>query len=317
MQEVKSEKVFLRNVIGNYVAELGKDNDKIVVVNADLAGTSRNQNFVEQFQERSFNVGIAEQNLASFAAGFAHEGFIPLIFTMAPFMSMRACEQVRTDIAYANANVKMIASYAGVSGGISGATHWAIEDCAIMTGIPGIIVVEPSDAVQAKKLFQQSIDIQGPVYFRMGVEPQENLYSENHKFQLGKATLLHDGKDGAFICSGVTVQYALHAAEKIEAEYKKKIKVYDMHTIKPIDISAIIDAAQTGKIVVAQDHSIIGGLGYAVKSIIAENGLSVKIKVLGVPDKFVAMAHAPYLYKKFGYDEDGLYESMKNLLGLE
>ncbi len=314
MHGIKSEKIFIRNIIGNYVAELGEAYANLVVVNADLMGTSRNQSFVERFPTRAFNVGIAEQNLVSFAAGLAHEGYVPLIFTMAPFMSMRACEQVRTDVAYANANVKMIASYSGVSGGISGATHWAIEDCAIMTGIPGITVIEPSDAVQAKCLLKQSIDLYGPVYFRISVEAQENLYSENKEFEIGKATLLSDGKDGAFICSGVTVQFAMRAAKRIKKDYNKEIKVLDMHTLKPIDTLAILEAAKTGRIVVAQDHNVIGGLGYAVKSVIAENGLSVKIKVSGIPDKFVAMAHAPYLYHEFGYDEEGLITAMKELL---
>lgn len=317
MQEKKTETIFLRNVVGEYVSELGKEFDKLVVVNADLMGTSRNRGFVERFPDRSFNVGIAEQNLVSFSAGLAHEGFIPLAFSMAPFLSMRACEQVRTDVAYGNANVKLIASYSGVSGGISGATHWAIEDCSIMAAIPGITILEPSDATQARKLLKKSVQHIGPVYFRTSVEDQQDIYDNNKEFEIGKASIPVEGDDGAFICSGVTVQFAVKAALQIEREYNKKIRVVDMFTIKPIDRKAIIGAAKTGCVVTAQDHNVVGGLGYAVANVIAEEGLSVKFKTLGVPDKFVAMAHAPYLYNKFGYDVSGLKNTMLDMLGLK
>ncbi len=309
MQE-KTEKVFVRNILGEYVSELGKEFDKLVVVNADLMGTSRNKSFAEKFSQRSFNVGIAEQNLVSFSAGLAYEGFIPLAFSMAPFLTMRACEQVRTDIAYNNANVKLIASYSGVSGGISGATHWAIEDCAIMTSMPGMTVIEPSDATQAKILLKQAVQKVGPVYFRTSVEAQQDIYGEKDAFEIGKAAIPIKGGDGAYICSGVTVQFAIEAALQIRREFNKKIRVVDMHTIKPIDRQAIIDAAKTGRIIVAQDHNIIGGLGFMVASILAEEKLAVNFKILGITDKFVPMAHAPYLYHQFGYDADGLKNSM-------
>ena len=309
-----SEKRFIRNEVGNYMVELGRKYDNIVIINADLMGTSRNKPFVDEFPNRSYNVGIAEQNAVSFAAGLAHEGMIPFVFTMAPFLSMRACEQVRTDVAYGNLDVKMIASYSGVSGGISGATHWAIEDCSIMMGIPNLTVIEPSDANQAKKLMDRIVGYHGPVYFRTGVEAYTDIYDEASEFEIGKAVRISDGDDGAFICSGITVQYAVAAAKRIKSECNKTVRVVDVHTLKPIDKGEIIKSCQTGKIVVAQDHSVIGGLGYAVKSVIADAGLSVKIKVLGIPDKFVAMAHAPYLYREFGYDEEGLFRAMKELL---
>lgn len=312
MQE-KNEKVFVRNILGEYVSELGKEFDKLVVVNADLMGTSRNKSFAEKFSQRSFNVGIAEQNLVSFSAGLAYEGFIPLAFSMAPFLTMRACEQVRTDIAYNKANVKLIASYSGVSGGISGATHWAIEDCAIMTSMPGMTVIEPSDATQAKILLKQAVQKIGPVYFRTSVEAQQDIYGEKDAFEIGKAAIPIKGGDGAYICSGVTVQFAIEAALQIRREFNKKIRVVDMHTIKPIDRQAIIDAAKTGRIIVAQDHNIIGGLGFMVANILAEEKLAVNFKILGIKDKFVPMAHAPYLYHQFGYDADGLKNSMIEL----
>lgn len=304
----------LRNEIGNYILNLGRKSEKVVVVNADLMGTCRNSAFVNEFPQRAFNVGIAEQNMVSFSAGLAREGFVPYAFSMAPFISMRACEQCRTDVAYGNLNVRLIATYAGCSGGISGATHWAIEDVAIMNAIPGMVVMEPCDAIQAKKMLDFSLEHDGPIYMRSTIEPVQDIYDDDYEFEMGKASISRKGDDGAFICSGITVQFALEAAEKIFAETQKSIRVIDMHTIKPIDRLAIIDAAETGVVVVAQDHNVQGGLGYCVASVIAEEGLSLSFKILGYHDEFVAMAHAPYLYHKYEYDAEGLYQNMMKLL---
>ena len=300
----------LRDVIGNYMVELGQRNSKVVVVNADLMGTCRTGEFAREFPERSFNVGIAEQNMVSFAAGLAHEGFIPYAFSMAPFISMRACEQCRTDVAYGNLNVRLIAAYAGCSGGISGATHWAIEDCAIMSGIPGMVVLEPCDAIQAKKMLEATLTLNGPVYIRSSIVPVRDIYTQEYEYKIGQATVVKQGEDGVFLCAGVTVQYALEAAECIEKKLGKSIRVVDVHTIKPLDRQAVIDAAMTGKVVVAQDHNVIGGLGYSVASVIAEEGLLTQFKILGINDRFVSMAHAEYLYHMFGYDEKGLANTM-------
>lgn len=289
---------------------LGSVNDKLVVVNADLMGTCRNAAFVEAYPSRSFNVGIAEQNLVSFSAGLAHEGFIPYAFSMAPFISMRACEQCRTDVAYGNLNVRLIATYAGCSGGISGATHWGIEDCAIMCGIPGMTVMEPCDTIQARKMLEATLDYDGPVYIRSSVEAVADIYPEDYCFTIGHATIAKEGNDGAFICGGVVVQYALQAASIIEERTGEKIRVVDMHTIKPIDRIAVVEAAKTGRLIVAQDHNIVGGLGQAVATIIAEEAISTKFKILGILDKFVPMAHAPFLYHMFGYDTEGLVAAM-------
>lgn len=308
-----AKKSFLRDVVGNFLVQLGEIDDRVVVVNADLMGTSRNRSFVERFPERSFNVGIAEQNMMSFSAGLAHEGFVPYTNSMAPFTTMRACEQCRTDIAYGNLNVRLLGTYSGVSGGISGATHWAIEDCGIMTAIPNMTVLEPCDAVQAKKMLLQSLDYRGPIYMRISVEPQMDLYEKDDDFAIGKAVILKNGDDGAFICSGVTVQYAVQASEEINARYGKHIQVIDMHTIKPIDAEAIQNAAQTGRIVVAQDHNVIGGLGSMVAMVLSTSGVAVKFRVLGIGDRFESMAHAPYLYHEFGYDADGLVKTMMEL----
>lgn len=307
-------KSLLRNVIGEYMHVLGGKDDTVTLVNADLMGTCRNSSFVTAFPDRAFNVGIAEQNMVSFAAGLAHEGFKPYAFSMAPFISMRACEQCRTDVAYGNLNVRLIAVYAGCSGGISGATHWSLEDCAIMSSMPNMTVLEPCDATQAKRMLDASLAHHGPIYLRSTIEPVANIYDENYTFEFGKASIPQTGDDGAFICCGVTVQYAMEAAQRIFKTHGKQIRVVDMHTIKPIDKDAILDAAKTGHIVVAQDHNVVGGLGYAVSAVLAESGMSVKFKNLGVKDEFAAMAHAPYLYQQYGYDAEGLFHTMTKIL---
>lgn len=309
-----TEKYFLRNIMGNYMTTMGEINKRVVVVNADLSGTCRNTEFSQVFPERSFNVGIAEQNLVSFSAGLAHEGFIPFAFSMAPFISMRACEQCRTDVAYANLNVRLMGTYAGVSGGISGATHWSFEDCAIMGSMANMVVLEPSDPVQAIKMLEATLEYEGPVYIRSSIEPVISLYEDDYEYKIGKASIVKEGNDGAYICSGITVKYATEAALRIEKNLGKHIRVIDMHTIKPIDRNAIIDAAKTGRIVVAQDHNKVGGLGYFVSNVLAEENIAVKYANLGIDDCFETMAHAPYLYHKFGYDADGLEKKMIELL---
>ena len=311
---MSDNKSFLRNVIGEYMAHLGDVNEKVVVVNADLSGTCRNKDFVNKYPNRSFNTGIAEQNMVSFGAGLACEGFVPYVFSMAPFLTMRACEQCRTDVAYGNRNVRMIGVYAGVSGGISGATHWAIEDCGIMTSIPNIAVFEVSDANQTKRLLDFSLEYDGPMYIRCTVEPTLNIYPETVSIKKGGSHTIIDGDDGAFLCSGVTVQYAIEASKLISEETGKKIRVVDMYSIKPVDKEAVISAAKTGNVIVAQDHNVYGGLGSIVATIVAEEGLTTKLKILGVKDHFVAMAHAGYLYHQFGIDGEGLRNSMLEML---
>lgn len=312
-----NQKFFLRNEIGAYMTTLGCNDEKVVVVNADLSGTCRNKDFVDTFPNRSFNVGIAEQNMVSFAAGLAHEGFKPYTFTMAPFLTMRACEQCRTDVAYANLNVRLVGVYAGMSGGISGATHWAIEDCGIMTSIPNMRVFEVSDVLQAKRMFDATLNIQGPIYIRISVEPVNNFYPDDFSFKDGGSYTLSKGNDGAILCSGVTVQYAMEAAAKIKECHGLNLMVVDMYSIKPIDREAILLACKTKNVLVVQDHNIYGGLGSIVSQVIAESGVAVNFKILGLNDKFMAMAHAPHLYKSCEIDTLGILKNMIQLLKIE
>ncbi len=307
-------KTFLRDVVGNYMEVIGTKDNKVVIVNADLMGTCRNKSFCEKYPDRVFNVGIAEQNMVSFAAGLAYEGFKPYAFTMAPFMSMRALEQVRTDVAYGNKNVKLISVYSGLSGGISGPTHWGIEDVGIMASIPNMVIIEPCDEVETKKLLDVSVKKENPIYFRITTEAVDNIYSDKEKFQIGKAKIPIKGNDGAIIASGVTVGYAIKASEIIKEKTDKSFMVIDMHTLKPIDEEAIIKTAKTKRIIVAQDHNIIGGLGSMVASVITKHQLLVNYAVLGIPDTYGVIGHANYLYHKYGYDTDGIVETAIKML---
>jgi transketolase len=305
---------FLRNVIGEYMTTLEDKNDRVVIVNADLAGTCRNTNAVEKYPMRAYNVGIAEQNMVAFAAGIACEGFIPFVFSMAPFLVMRACEQVRTDVAYGKKNVKLIGVYAGLSGGISGVTHWAIEDIGIMSSIPWMTIFEVSDANLARRIMDYSVDQEGPIYIRCGVEPTRDLYDSNIDVQSAGSIVVHEGDDACILCSGVIVQYALEAVKQIEQESGKRVRVVDMYSIKPIDNIAIEKAVKTGHIIVAQDHNIVGGLGSIVATQIAQMGVSIDFKILGLNDEFIPMAHAPFLYDKYHLDANGLRSEMIKML---
>ena len=307
------DKVFLRNIVGEYMTKLGFEDSKVLVVNADLAVTCRNTSFSKNFPTRNYNVGIAEQNMVSFAAGLAHEGFKPYVFSMAPFISMRACEQVRTDIAYGNKNVKLIAVYAGVSGGISGATHWGIEDCGIISSIPNIAIYELSDSRMAKKILDYTLNVSKPTYIRLGVEPIEDVYPDNFEIKEGSSQELISGEDGYILCSGVVVYQAVKASLELKEKYNLNVGVIDMYSIKPLDKDAVLKAAKTNNVIVAQDHNVIGGLGTLVSKYLAEHKLSCNYRVLGILDEFTSMAHAPYLYNKYKIDKNGLISSFLEL----
>ncbi len=228
---------------------------------------------------------------------------------------MRACEQIRTDICYPNLPVRIIGNGAGYSNAASGATHCALEDCAITTSFGNMTVIEPGDPFQVIKVLEETMKWDGPVYIRLGREAVDSLYSEDTEYKIGKALVPMEGNDGAFIAAGFIVHYAIEAAKKLKEETGASIRVVDMHTIKPLDKEAVLDAAKTGRIVCAQDHNIIGGLGYAVGAVLAEAGTGCKYKILGCPDEFVPIANPEFLYAKNEFDANGLYKHMKAMLG--
>ncbi|MCX4353001.1 MAG: transketolase family protein [Lachnospiraceae bacterium] len=304
----------VRDAFGKSLVKIAKIKDEIILISGDSLGASKTKIFEEIFPERSYNVGIAEQNMVAFAAGMAYEGFIPFVSTRAPFLSMRAAEQIRTAVCYDNLPVRFVGTGGGYCSGTAGATHWALEDVAVLSSFGNMTVFETGDKVLLNRILELSLEWEHPMYVRLGMDTEESVYQENIEIELGKANELIDGKDGYFIVSGTTVNFALYAARRLKEEYAAEIGVMDMFSLKPIDRSAVLKAASTGKIVVAQDHNIIGGLGSLVSRVLLEEGISCKVKLLGCPDYFVPVATAKYLYHRFGYDEEGLIENMRQLL---
>ncbi len=303
----------MRDAVGQCLADLGDKYDNMLVMTADVDVSSRIKLFKEKYPERSYNTGIAEQSLLSVASGFAREGFKPMVFGFGTFVSMRAYEQVRTDICYSNLPVIIIGNNAGYSNGISGCTHCSLEDSALMVACNNMTVIEPGDPFQIVKVLNAAMELNSPVYIRLGREATGSLYSEDVEYKIGKALIPREGDDGAFVCTGIMVHFAMEAAERIEKELGKKVRVVDMHTIKPLDKEAVIDAAKTGRVVAAQDHNLLGGLGQLVGSAIAEAGIACKLVCRGCPDEFVPIANPEFLYARNGMDADGLYEAMKSL----
>lgn len=303
----------MRDAVGNCLADLGSKYDNMVVLTADVDTSSRIQAFKEKYPDRCYNTGIAEQSLMSTAAGMAHEGLKPLTFAFCSFASMRCYEQVRTDICYPNLPVIIIANGAGYSNGESGCTHCGLEDSALMTACNNMTVIEPGDPTQMVKVLEAAMELNAPVYIRMGREATSSLYADDIKYKIGKALVPRKGNDGAFICTGIMVHFAMEAARRISEEMGQEIRVVDMHTIKPLDKNAVLDASKTNRIVAAQDHNLNGGLGQMVGAVLAEEGIACKLVCRGCPDKFVPIATPDFLYARNGMDVNGLYEAMKSL----
>ena len=266
-----TEKIATRQAYGEVLQELGKEYPNLVVMDADLSGSTKTAEFRKVFPERFFNMGIAEQNLYGQAAGLALSGKIVCASTFAMFASGRAFEIVRNSIGYTHANVKICATHAGITVGEDGASHQTFEDIALMRTIPGMTVINPSDAVSAKKLLRQAVAMDGPCYVRLGRAAVPVYYKEEDEIVLGKGKQLRDGKDLTIIATGIMVPDAMTAAGKL-AEEGIDARVIDIHTIKPIDEEIIIKAAaETGAIVTAEEHSVIGGLGEAVAHAVVKN----------------------------------------------
>ena len=296
MSDVK--KIATRESYGNALAELGKKYDDVVVLDADLAGATKTSVFMKAFPERHIDCGIAECNMVGVAAGIATTGKVPFASSFAMFAAGRAFEQVRNSVGYPKLNVKIGATHAGISVGEDGATHQCNEDIALMRTIPGMVILNPSDDVEAKAAVEAAYLHKGPVYLRFGrlAVPVINDY-EGYKFEIGKAITLREGKDVTIIASGLTVAESLEAAKKL-AEDGIEAEVINMHTIKPLDVEAVkAAAAKTGKVVTVEEHSVIGGLGSAVSEVIAEEN-SAKVLKIGIYDVFGESGPAAQLIKK-------------------
>lgn len=298
---------------GEALVELGKKDPKIFVLGADTVSSVAINGFQEQFPDRFVNVGIAETNLIGMAAGLAVAGFIPFAATYGVFASGRPWEQIRTTVCYSNLNVKIGGSHAGLMVGPDGATHQALEEIAIMRCLPKMSVIVPCDMIETKKATMASAYKVGPVYIRYGRETIPIITKEETPFEIGKACVLREGKDLAIIACGTMVYEALMAADILE-EKGIKAKVINMHTIKPIDEKAIIDAAkECGAIVTAEEHQIFAGLGSAVAEVVVKNA-PVPMEFVGVNDTFGESGEPNDLMKKFGLKDVNIADAAQKVL---
>ena len=309
MSEVK--KIATRDSYGNALVELGKEHDNLVVLDADLAAATKTGVFKKEFPERHIDCGIAEGNMVGVAAGLAAAGKVPFASSFAMFAAGRAFEQIRNSVAYPHLNVKIGATHAGISVGEDGATHQCNEDIALMRSIPGMVVLNPSDDVEARAAVKAAYEYEGPVYLRFGrlAVPVIND-REDYKFEMGKGVVLREGKDLTIVASGLPVANCLEVAERLSAE-GIEAKVINIHTIKPLDEDLIVAAAkETGKVVTVEEHSVIGGLGSAVCDVLSEKA-PTKVLKIGVNDVFGESGPALELLKKYGLDTAGIYEKVK------
>lgn len=306
-------KVATRVAYGQALAEYG-ENKNVVVLDADLACCTNSCMFRDKYPERFFNIGIAEANMMGIAAGIATTGKNVFASSFAMFAAGRAFEQVRNSIAYPNLNVKVVGTHAGISVGEDGATHQCIEDLSIMRTIPNMTVVCPSDSVETMAAVKALTDFYGPVYLRIGRIPIDvvNDY-EGYKFELGKGNLMREGNDVTVIATGMMVGEAIKAHEALKKE-GINARIINIHTIKPIDKDIIIKAAkETGAIVTAEEHNIIGGLGSAVSEVLSEN-CPVKMKRVGVKDKFGKSGKPEELFKKYGLTPEAIVTAVHEIL---
>lgn len=290
-----------RGLWSEMFAQAAEKDDRVVALTADLSRSTITEVFRKKHPERFYNVGIAEQNMLGMAAGMALDGKIPYCATFAPFAAMRAGEQFRTDACYMNLNVRLVSVYAGISQP-AGPTHSGIEDAGIIRGMPGSTIVSPSDLSMVQKVFEASVDYQGPMYLRFGLGKNEPyIYAEDYDFVIGKAIVTKPGKDATIITNGMILQDALTVAERL-AEDGIDVGIVDMHTLKPLDTDAILTAArQTGRILTMERHSIINGLGSAVAETLMESGVPCKFKRLGIPDLYPSYGDPNRLADKYGF----------------
>ena len=309
MSEVK--KIATRESYGNALAELGKKHDDVVVLDADLAAATKTGTFKKAFPERFIDCGIAEGNMIGVAAGIATTGKVPFASSFAMFAAGRAFEQIRNSVGYPKLNVKIGATHAGISVGEDGATHQCNEDIALMRTIPGMVVISPSDDIEARAAVEAAYEHQGPVYMRFGRLAVPVINDKpDYKFEIGKGVTLRKGKDVTIIATGLPVSNCLEAAEKLAAE-GIDAKVINIHTIKPLDEELVVAAAkETGKVVTVEEHSVIGGLGSAVCDVLAAQA-PTKVLKIGINDTYGESGPAVELVKKYGLDADSIYAKVK------
>ena len=312
MADVK--KVATRDAYGKALAALGAEHDNLVVLDADLANATKTQTFQKAFPDRHFDCGIAEANMICVAAGMSTVGLVPFASSFAMFASGRAFEQVRNSIGYPHLNVKIGATHGGISVGEDGASHQCCEDFALMRSIPGMTVICPADGVEAEAAVKAAYEMDGPVYLRFGRLAIPVFHEEGFDFRIGKGEVLRDGTDVAIIANGLLVYEAIQAGEAL-AQMGINAMVINMATVKPLDEELVLEAARKcGKVITCEEHSVIGGLGEAVCSVLSEK-LPTPVKRIGVNDEFGHSGPAVPLLKQFGLSADHIVEVAKEFCG--
>ena len=305
-------KQYQRNVYGETLVELGRENKDIVVLDADLSSSTRTAFFAKEFPERFFNMGVAEQNMMATAAGLASCGKIVFVSTFALFATGRAWDQIRNSICYNDFNVKIVATHSGISVGPDGASHQALEDIALMRVIPRMSVIVPADCLETRQAILAAANHPGPVYIRLGRPKVEDLKKQD--FKIGKANIIREGKDISIIACGIMVKQALDAAALLKQE-GIETRVVNMSTLKPIDKRTIFDCARETKgIITAEEHSVIGGLGGAVSEVIAEMEGRKPLKKIGVQDRFGQSGEPAELMKEYGLTAQDIVEAGRKML---
>ena len=309
MSDVK--RIATRNSYGSALVEIGKEHEELVVLDADLAGSTQTGVFAKAFPERHINCGIAEANMTGVAAGLAAAGKVPFMSSFAMFATARNFEQIRNSIGYPHLNVKIAASHAGISVGEDGATHQCLEDMALMRQIPGMVVLNPADDVEARAAIKAAFEYVGPVYIRLGRLAVPVLNDEeNYSFEIGKGVVLKEGTDVTIFATGLEVYETVLAAEMLEKD-GISAEVVNIHTIKPIDKELVIaSATKTGKVVTVEEHFTIGGLGSAVCEVLSENA-PTKVLRIGIDDVFGESGPALELIHKYELDAEGIYKRVK------
>ena len=309
-------KTATRDAYGKALVELGSVNEKVLVLDADLAAATKTGMFKKAFPERFFDTGIAEANMICIAAGLSTEGYIVFASSFAMFAAGRAFEQVRNSLGYPHLNVKIGATHAGISVGEDGASHQCCEDIALMRTIPGMVIINPADDIESRAAVFAAAEHDGPVYLRFGRLALPRIYDENYKFEIGKAVKLREGTDVTIIATGLMVNEALIARDNL-SEIGISAAVLNIHTIKPIDREAVIQAAkETGAIVTAEEHSVIGGLGGAVAEVICES-VPVPVLRVGVEDVFGRSRPAVEMLHIYGLDAATITEKAKNAVAMK
>lgn len=312
MADVK--KIATRDAYGKALAALGAEHENLVVLDADLANATKTQTFQKAFPDRHFDCGIAEANMICVAAGLSTTGLVPFASSFAMFASGRAFEQVRNSIGYPHLNVKIGATHGGISVGEDGASHQCCEDFALMRSIPGMTVICPADGVEAEAAVKAAYEMEGPVYLRFGRLAIPVFHEEGFQFQIGKGEILREGTDVAIIANGLLVYEAIQAGEQL-AQQGINAMIINMATVKPLDEELVLAAARKcGKVITCEEHSVIGGLGEAVCSLLSEK-LPTPVKRIGVNDEFGHSGPAAALLKQFGLSAEHIVEVAKDFCG--